>query len=159
MNPVKQTIRNLISLHIPDNHTRAVTPALLREVLENMLDFSEDIAAGGIQDITTTEDFTEWDTELGSKAFILLSNDVTLSIANAVPGGLYWLVVRQDSTGGHNLAYPPDSIFENGQPAAIKEQPGATTVLSVLFDGTNYLWPGKSENNTAALALWRQIDW
>lgn len=157
MNPVKQTIRNLISLNIPDNNVRAVTPALLREVLEQMLDFSEETATGGFQDLTTTEDFAEWDVELGNKAFILLGNDVTLSIENAVQGGLYWLLVRQDSTGGHNLIYPPDSIFEGGQELQISQEPEAISIVSVLFDGTHYIWLNK--NGNAAAVLWQQVDW
>lgn len=157
MNPAKQTLRNKVSLNIPDNHARAVTPALLREVLENMLDFSEDVASGGIQDLTTTEDSAEWDVELGNKAAITLSGDVALSLTNAVPGGLYWLTVKQGASGGHTLTFPPDSIFENGEPT-LNSTPGAITVLPVLFDGTNYLWPGKNGNDTAA-TLWQRLDW
>lgn len=157
MNPVKQTIRNLISLNIPDNNVRAVTPALLRDVLEQMLDFSEETATGGFQDITTTEAVAEWDVELGSRAFILLGNDVTLSVENAVQGGLYWLVAQQDSNGGYNLAYPPDSIFEGGQEPQINQEAGAVSILNVLFNGTHYIWLNKG-NETAA-TLWQQIDW
>jgi hypothetical protein len=158
MNPAKQTLRNKISLNIPDNHARAVTPALLRDVLENMLDFSEDAATGGIQDLTTTEDSAEWDVELGNKAMITLSGDVALSLTNATPGGMYWLAVKQDVTGGHTLTLPPDSIFENGQEPGVSDEPGAITVLPVLFDGTNYLWLGKNGNDTAAV-LWQRMDW
>jgi len=157
MNPAKQTLRNKVSLNIPDNHARAVTPALLREVLENMLDFSEEVATGGIQDLTTTEDSAEWDVELGNKAAITLSGDVALSVTNAIPGGLYWLTVKQDASGGHTIIFPADSIFENGEPM-LNNAPGAVTILPVLYDGTNYLWPGKSGNDNAAV-LWQRMDW
>ncbi|MBL7718972.1 MAG: hypothetical protein JNL72_09060 [Flavipsychrobacter sp.] len=157
MNPVKQTIRNLISLNIPDNNVRAVTPALLRDVLEQMLDFSEETATGSFQDITTTEAVAEWDVELGSRAFMLLGNDVTLSIENAVQGGLYWIVAQQDSNGGYNLTYPPDSIYEGGQEPQINQQPSAVSILNVFFNGTHYIWLNKG--NEAAATLWQQMDW
>lgn len=157
MNPVKQTIRNLISLNIPDNNVRAITPALLRDVLEQMLDFSEETAIGGFQDITTTEAVAVWDVELGGRAFILLGNDVTLFIENAVAGGLYWLIIRQDSDGGNKLTYPSDSVFEGGQELEINQEPDGISIVSVLFDGTHYIWLNKG-NETAA-TLWQQIDW
>ena len=158
MNPVKQTIRNTISRNIPDNHVRQVTPALLREVLEQMLDFSEQVIAGGVQNLTTTEDTAEWDVELGSKATLLLTDDVTLSITNPVEGGMYWLVVKQNGEGNKNISFPDNSIFESAQEAMIDQQPEAISILTALFDGTDYLWSGKGSNNNAA-ALWQQTEW
>lgn len=158
MNPLKQTLRNKISLNIPDNHVRQVTPALLREVLERMLDFSEEIITGGVQDLTTTEEVAEWDVELGGKAMLILSNDVELSIVNALEGGMYWLIVRQNSGGGKNIVFPPDSIFEGSEETLIDQEPEAMSILTVLFDGSKYLWCSKNSNNNA-VTLWQQTDW
>ena len=158
MNPVKQTIRNTISLNIPDNHVRQVTPALLREVLAQMLDFSEQVIAGGIQDLTTTEDAAEWDVELGSKATLLLTDDVTLSITNSVAGGMYWLIVKQNSTGNNTITFPANSIIESAQETLIEQGPETISILTALFDGTDYLWSGKDSNSNAA-TLWQQTEW
>lgn len=158
MNPLKQTLRNKISLNIPDNHVRQVTPALLREVLEQMLDFSEEIITGGVQDLTTTEETAEWDVELGNKAMLILSNDVELSIINPLEGGMYWLVVRQDNDGGKIISFPPNSVFESEQETMIRAEPEAISILTVLFDGANYLWFSKSSNNNAA-GFWQQTEW
>lgn len=160
MNAAKQTIRNKISLNIPDNHVRSVTPALLRDVLEQMLDFSEETAAGGFQDITTTEDFSQWDIELGNKATITLNSDTALSIVNPLNGIICWLVVQQNGEGGYNLEFPDNSLFEDGEQITISKQPNAMTVLTILFDGVNFIWLSKSTNSTGnAAASWQQTDW
>lgn len=160
MNPIKQTIRNSISLNIPDNHVRQVTPALLREVLEQMLDFSEQVITGGVQDLTTTEYSAEWDVELGSKAFLSLNNDVTLSIVNPLEGGMYWLIVQQDGEGGKSVALPENSVYEGGADTLVKQEAGAVSILTALFDGTHFLWLNKgSDNGVAAAAFWQQTEW
>lgn len=160
MNPIKQTIRNTISLNIPDNHVRQVTPALLREVLEQMLDFSEQVINGGVQDLTTTEDGAEWDVELGNKAFMLLSNDVTLSIVNPSEGGMYWLIVLQDEEGSKSVALPDNSVYEGGTDTLVNQEAGSVSIFTALFDGTNFLWLNKSsDNGVAAAALWQQTEW
>lgn len=157
MNPLKQTLRNKISLNIPDNHVRQVTPALLREVLELMLDFPEQLVTGGVQDLTTTEDSAEWDVELGGKATLLLTNDVSLTIVNPVEGGLYWLIVKQDSEGGKLLTLPDNSIYEGDPETIVNRQPGTISILTVLFDGNNHLWFSKNSDNVAT--LWQQTEW
>lgn len=122
-----------------------------------MLDFSEQVISGGVQDLTTTEDSVEWDTELGHKAMLLLNNDIALSITNPVEGGMYWLIVKQDSEGNKNLSFPGNSLFEGGQEAIIDKGPEATSILTALFDGVNYLWLSKGTNNAAT--LWQQTEW
>ena len=123
-----------------------------------MLDFSEQVISGGVQDLTTTEDTAEWDVELGSKATLLLTGDMTLSIINPVEGGMYWLIVKQNGTGNNTISFPANSIFESVQETMIGQAPEAVSILTALFDGTDYLWSGKGSNNNAA-TLWQQTEW
>src|SRR5690606_16256927 len=125
-----------------------------------MLDFSEQIINSGVQDLTTTEDNAEWDVELGSKAFLSLSNDVTLSIVNPSEGGMYWLIVQQDEEGGKSVALPENSVYEGGADTLVNQESASVSILTALFDGANFLWLNKcSDNGGGTAALWQQTEW
>lgn len=98
--------------------------------------------------------------ELGSKAFLSLSNDVTLSIVNPLEGGMYWLIVQQDGEGGKSVALPDNSVYEGGTDTLVNQEAGSVSILTALFDSANFLWLNKgSDNSVPAAALWQQTEW
>jgi hypothetical protein len=90
---------------------------------------SPNMAYGTLTDGATVS----WDASTGLNKKVTIAGDRTLSITNLNSGdcGIIW--VTQDGTGGRTLTLP-------GGSATLDPDPGATTVLSFSYEGTDYKW-------------------
>ncbi len=74
----------------------------------------------------------------GDKQSITVTANTTLSYANAVAGQILTLIVNFDSTGGWTVALPVTK-WANGAAGSFTNTPNSINILTVAFDGTNYL--------------------
>lgn len=65
------------------------------------------------------------------------TGDVTLTINNAVAGGLYRLFIIQGATP-RNILWPASFRWPQGVPAILSTGSGAIDIVEMYFDGTNY---------------------
>lgn len=145
MNPKKQALKNSVSLNLPDNNAREISPARLRQVLDDMLDFPEQLHAGTVQELTNGENAViEWDVDRGYCARLVLNSDSSnvLSIVNAQKGGVYSLIVKQDSEGIAQMTFPENSLYKlkSSAPFQPTQWRYAVDILTVLYDGEYFYW-------------------
>ena len=84
-----------------------------------------------------------WDTaskNVDNRSLTLTANVTSLAMSNVANGFSAVLKVRQDTTGGRTLALPAGSV-----PAALSlgTAPNQLTVLTVQWDGAEYVWLAK----------------
>lgn len=84
-----------------------------------------------------TSTSTTWNTlgKLYTKRWIILGSNTTLAITNVIDGQTGYLVVAQNP-GGFSLSLPFNSYGNN----SIDKRSGAITLLSYVYDGSNFLW-------------------
>lgn len=63
--------------------------------------------------------------------------DVTLTITNAITGGLYRLFLIQGATP-RDIVWPASVKWPQGQVAILSTSAGAVDIVELYFDGTNY---------------------
>jgi len=85
---------------------------------------------------------TVWDANAGLNAAVTLTGNATLNILNAVAGQFFFLVIKQDGTGGHSVTLPGGSkVVNNGGGAlGLTGSANSIDILSGFYDGTNYFW-------------------
>lgn len=87
---------------------------------------------------TFTVTTSTWNTNdrLDTKRTITLTANTTLTITNSVNGQKGYLIVTQNSTGGFTLTLPNNSKGNS----YIDKRANAVSLLTYVFDGTNYNW-------------------
>jgi hypothetical protein len=74
-----------------------------------------------------------WDLTIGFDKTLVLRGNANLSFLHAYNGATGTLIVVQDGTGGHELTVPDQII-------TINTDPGDTTVLGFVYNGSIYFW-------------------
>lgn len=80
-----------------------------------------------------------WDMT-NKKATVTLAGNRTLAVTNAINGGEYMLIIKQDATGSRTLSLPAGWKVVNGGAGAIVLTTTASAIdaMTVVYDGTNY---------------------
>ncbi len=88
-----------------------------------------------------------WDVRYNTHAQVTIGGNRSLANpTNAVAGGVYRLIVRQDGTGGHTLAFGADYAFAGGSAPSVSGSANAVDVLSFVYDGAKMLCVGIQQN-------------
>lgn len=88
-----------------------------------------------------------WDTTRGHLASVTLGGNRTLANLSNTQPGTYILRVRQDATGGRELAFGSLFRFPGGQAPALSAAPGAVDVLTIVrFAGDDFLYVAEVRN-------------
>lgn len=78
----------------------------------------------------------------GQKQTLTLTDDVTLTIADAEGSGNFLLKVVQDNVGGRDITWPANVKWPSGtKPAISIGEPGIAlrvSIISLFYDGTDY---------------------
>lgn len=82
---------------------------------------------GGGGEVTLADAVTiNWDTRLGTSAWVMLQGNRTLGIpSNLVAGALYALTIVQDATGSRTLTWPALFKWPGGTPPVLTTTPSA----------------------------------
>ena len=72
-----------------------------------------------------------WNLEANPNGVLTLTGDATLSISGDIDGGVYTLLVIQDSTGGHTLTLPSGWKWAGGTADTFPEAANDNTVLTI----------------------------
>jgi len=80
----------------------------------------------------------EIDFSNGDRQKVTITDDVTLTYANAIAGQILTLIVIEDGTGGWDITLPTTKWVDSAIPS-FATGPNDINVLTILFDGTNYL--------------------
>ncbi|MCI5049403.1 MAG: DUF2793 domain-containing protein [Rickettsiales bacterium] len=81
-----------------------------------------------------------WDASTHQVAQVTLAGNRTLSNPNnAIAGGTYLVIVRQDATGGRTLTFGTNYRFAGGTAPTLSSGSNAVDVLSFVYDGTYML--------------------
>ena len=83
-----------------------------------------------------------WDVEAHPTATVTLTGNRTLNYSNAVEGGIYVLIVKQDNRGGrriNNLSTSNFNVGELGQPD-LSTAFGSTTILTFMYLNSKMLF-------------------
>jgi hypothetical protein len=90
-------------------------------------------------DGTVSSASVAFDWSSGNEHKAVLSTDSTVSFSNAVVGGRYVVLLKQDSTGSRVVTWPVAVLWPNGGGAPTLSTTGSKTDLFTFFyDGTNY---------------------
>lgn len=87
----------------------------------------------------------DWDLSLGRVATLTLGGDRTLAApTNLIAGCQYVLIVKQDGSGGHTLAFNAAYKFPGGTDPTISSGASATDIIKFECDGTSLygVWTG-----------------
>lgn len=88
-----------------------------------------------------------WDVRYNTHAQVTLGGSRTLANPTAAEaGGLYRLLVRQDGTGGHTLAFGSEYAFAGGSAPTVSGSAGAVDALSFVYDGAQMLCVSQAQN-------------
>ena len=100
-------------------------------------------------DATTLTDGASisWDASANQVTSVTITDNRTLAApTNMVDGGVYLLMVIQDSTGGHTLSYNGVFKFTDGTAPVVTATADAKSILIFHSDGTNMYEIGRSLN-------------
>jgi hypothetical protein len=90
-------------------------------------------------DGTVSSASVAFDWSSGNEHKAVLSTASTISFSNAVVGGRYVVLLKQDSTGSRVVTWPVAVLWPNGGGAPTLSTTGSKTDLFTFFyDGTNY---------------------
>ncbi|NTW33083.1 MAG: hypothetical protein HGB12_10730, partial [Bacteroidetes bacterium] len=74
---------------------------------------------------------------------ITLTKDRTLTFSNGKNGGLYTLIIKQDSNGGWSVTWPSNIKWTGaGTPPVLSTSANAVDVIKFVYDGTDFLETG-----------------
>lgn len=105
---------------------------------DHMRNFSQQ-QVFGLKTLTDAASIS-WNLRYEQVAQVTLGGNRTLSNpSNAIAGGTYVLIVRQDATGGRSLSFDTDYAFPSGGVATLSSDPDAVDVLSFIYDGSKML--------------------
>ncbi|NTW31747.1 MAG: hypothetical protein HGB12_03845 [Bacteroidetes bacterium] len=77
---------------------------------------------------------------------ITLAANRSFTFTNGKSGGIYTLIIKQNSTGGYTVVWPSIQWTSGIAPTLITT-PGATSIIKFVYDGDNYLETERSLNN------------
>lgn len=78
----------------------------------------------------------DWNVQSAPMAEVTLGGNRTLANpTGAAAGGVYRLIIRQDSSGGHTLSFGGDYHFPAGSAPTITAAADATDMLTCCYDG------------------------
>src|SRR5262249_46532276 len=87
--------------------------------------------------ITATAPAIDWDQ--GNVQSLTLTSSPTLAFLNGHAGGVYKLIVRQDSTGGRMITWPTSVKWPGNTAPTLTASPNATDLMPFVHAGTSYL--------------------
>ena len=119
-----------------------------------------DVTIAGLekaQEFTKTQNFDattltdgasiSWDASANQVTSVTITDNRTMAApTNMVDGGVYLLMVIQDSTGGHTLSYNGIFKFTGGTAPVVTDTADAKSILVFYSDGTNMYEIGRSLN-------------
>lgn len=89
--------------------------------------------------VTATVTPPIWNMVRGQLAILTLDSTVTLQTSNAVPGGIYWLLVKQ-TVGGHDIVWPATFKFPDGEPPTLSSRANGMDIIRIIcVDATLFL--------------------
>ena len=108
------------------------------------------VASGDVQSYTAQQYFNQatltdgatinWNLSTQQVAIVTLGGNRTLAApTNQQAGGVYTVVVKQDGTGGHTLAFDSSYKFPDGSAPTITTTANAVDIVSFISDGNNML--------------------
>jgi len=81
-----------------------------------------------------------WNLATQQVAVVTLGGNRTLAApTNQQAGGVYTIVIKQDSTGGHTLAFNSAYKFPGGSAPVITTAANSVDIVSFISDGSNML--------------------
>tara|TARA_R100001126_G_C4848331_1_gene160625 strand:- start:478 stop:978 length:501 start_codon:yes stop_codon:yes gene_type:complete len=110
------------------------------------------VASGDVQSYTAQQYFNQatltadsanalaWNLSTQQVAIVTLTGNSQLDVpTNQQAGGVYTVVIKQDGTGGHTLAFDSIYKFPNGSAPTITTTANAVDIVSFVSDGSNML--------------------
>src|SRR5262249_21156688 len=70
---------------------------------------------------------------------VLTTSNTTLSFSNGRAGGVYDLLLRQDTTGSRGVTWPASVEWAGGTTPSLSTAASSTDTVRLVYDGTNYL--------------------
>lgn len=79
-----------------------------------------------------------WDLKKADVALLVLNSNKTLNLPlnPDITKNKYYLIVKQDSTGGRLLTYNSNIIFTHGYTPVLNSSPNSFTILKFIYSGT-----------------------
>lgn len=86
--------------------------------------------------VSTTSVTIDWSS--GNEHKVLLASNTTISFSNAVTGGRYVVLLKQDSTGSRTVTWPAAVLWPSASAPTLSTTGSKTDLVTLFFDGTNY---------------------
>jgi hypothetical protein len=86
---------------------------------------------------TTSASVTPINFTNGTVKVVLTTNTILL-LGNAVPGGIYTLILQQDGTGGRSITWPSYVKWNNTAPPTINSAANSVTLITFVYDGVSF---------------------
>src|SRR3569623_892676 len=87
--------------------------------------------------VTVNSSNIDWNA--GNVQHLTLNSNQALTITNGHSGGVYTLILKQNSAGNKAVTWPGSVLWSNATTPTITDTPNAIDLVRFVYDGTNYL--------------------
>lgn len=89
----------------------------------------------------------------GNVQYVVLGGNRTFTFATPKDGAIYYIILKQDATGGRTVTWPAELSWITGAAPILKTAANAVDVIQLVYDATNtkyYAQPFVQNNSTVA---------
>ena len=132
-----------------DSATNKWTPSTVGVTADDSVEWKKQQYFDSVS-LTASGTSVAWDLESAQFASLTLSGDYTLSNPTNAPAsgrGRYTLIVKQDGTGGHTLAFGSGYKFAGGVAPTITTSGNAVDIITFIYDDVSSAMYGTAQQN------------